>query len=58
MEFLDLFKTFIGPLVAAFGAYAAIRADLAAMRVQLAMMEKSLEKAHERIDALTHRGQV
>lgn len=55
MEFFEIFKTFLGPLIAAFGAYAAIRADLAAMRVQIQVLEKSLERAHERIDSLTHR---
>lgn len=36
----------------AFGAYVAIRADLAALKAQMAIYEKSLERAHERIDTL------
>lgn len=55
MDFMELFKTFLGPAIAAGGAYAAIRADLAAMKVQIAALEKSLERAHERIDALIHK---
>ena len=52
MDFMQLFQAFIGPIIAAAGAYAAVRSDLAAMKVQIAALEKSLERAHERIDKL------
>jgi hypothetical protein len=55
MEFMQLFQAFIGPILAAAGAYTAIRADLAAMKVQIATLEKAVERAHARIDQITHK---
>lgn len=37
------------------GAYAAIRADLAALHVKADQAAKSADKAHERIDAIVDR---
>lgn len=48
---LQLMATFGG----AVGAYVAIRADLAALKAQMTIYEKSLDRAHARIDAI-HKG--
>lgn len=45
----------LGPLFGAIAAYAAIRADLAALRARVEMIETALERAHERIDDCIHR---
>lgn len=55
MDFMQVFQAFIGPVIAAAGAYAAVRADLAAMKVQIATLEKAVERAHDRIDQLTRK---
>lgn len=39
------------------GAYAAIRADLAALHVKADMAAKSADQAHQRIDSLINRHQ-
>jgi hypothetical protein len=47
-----IIQAIIGAAAGAFGAYAAIRSDLAALKARLEIHEKSLERAHARIDDL------
>lgn len=53
---MDTFNQIFLPLMGAAGgglaAYIAIRSNLAALNTQVAIMQKSLERAHERIDDL------
>lgn len=50
--FTQLFLPLIGALGGGMAAYVAIRSNLAALNMQVAIMQKSLERAHERIDDL------
>lgn len=45
----------LGPLFGAIAAYAAIRADLAALRARVDMLETALGRAHARIDDCINR---
>ena len=49
---LDLLLQLLGPVGAAVGMYAAVRADLAAMRMLAQLAHESAEAAHRRIDGL------
>jgi hypothetical protein len=56
-DFPNWLQVFLAAIAGGIGAYAAIRADLAGLKVQAAIFEKSLERAHDRIDDLhAHRG--
>jgi flagellin-like hook-associated protein FlgL len=46
------FATFLGPLLGAIAAYAAIRADLAAIRVRLDHQQERIRDAHDRLDRM------
>ena len=52
MDIGIIIQAIIGAAAGAFGAYAAIRSDLAALKARLEIHEKSLERAHVRIDDL------
>lgn len=52
MDFGIILQAIIGATAGAFGAYAAIRSDLAALKAKMEIHERSLERAHERIDSL------
>ena len=52
MDLGIIFQAVIGAAAGAFGAYAAIRSDLAALKAKMEVHERSLERAHERIDSL------
>ena len=52
MDLSVIMQAIIGAAAGAFGAYAAIRADLAALKAKMEVHERSLERAHERIDSL------
>ena len=52
MDIVIIIQAIIGAAAGAFGAYAAIRSDLAALKARLEIHEKSLERAHARIDDL------
>jgi len=53
MQFLGVFITAaIGAAGGAFGAYVAIKSDLAAVKARLDSLEKAADKAHDRIDGL------
>jgi hypothetical protein len=52
MDLGIIFQAIIGAAAGAFGAYAAIRSDLAALKAKMEVHERSLERAHERIDSL------
>ena len=47
--------TILGPLLGAVAAYAAIRADLAAIRVRVEHHAERIKDAHDRLDRLTDR---
>jgi hypothetical protein len=50
MDFSIIIQALIGAAAGAAGAYAAIRSDLAALKARMEIHEKSLERAHARID--------
>jgi hypothetical protein len=56
---MDVLQQLVLPLFGAFGGgigvYASIRADLAQMRATVAILERSTERAHARIDDLQQR---
>jgi len=53
MQFLGVLVTAtIGAAGGAFGAYVAIKSDLAAVKARLDSLEKAADKAHDRIDGL------
>lgn len=56
---MDLWDKVMMPLLGAFGgglaAYISIRSSLATLIAQVAILEKSVDRAHERIDSM-HRG--
>jgi len=51
---MDIWDKFILPLLGAFGgglaAYVSIRSSLATLIAQVAILEKSVDRAHSRID--------
>lgn len=57
---MDLFSQVILPLLGAaaggIAAYAAIRSDLAVLKAQVASMQESLSRAHQRLDDVIGRG--
>ena len=46
------FAQFLGPLLGAIAAYAAIRADLAAIRVRLEHHAERIKDAHDKLDRM------
>jgi len=52
MDLSIIIQAVIGASAGAFGAYVAIRSDLAALKAKMEIHERSLERAHERIDSL------
>lgn len=48
----ELLLQLLGPVGAAVGVYAAIRADLAAMRMLAQLAHESAAEAHRRIDGM------
>lgn len=52
MDFGVILQSVIGAAAGAAAAYAAIRSDLAALKAKMEIHERSLERAHERIDNL------
>ena len=52
MDLGVIVQAVIGAAAGAFGAYVAIRSDLAALKAKMEIHERSLERAHERIDSL------
>ena len=51
----DFLIQLLGPVGAAIGVYAGIRADIAAMRASLAHVSDEVRRAHERISDLMDR---
>jgi hypothetical protein len=52
MDFNIIIQALIGAAGGAAAAYVAIRSDLAALKKAMEIHERSLERAHERIDSL------
>lgn len=52
MDLGVIMQAVIGAAAGAFGAYVAIRSDLAALKAKMEIHERSLERAHARIDDL------
>lgn len=51
----QLFSTIIAAAFGAFGAYIAIRTDLADLKARMTLVEKSSDQAHGRIDKVLTR---
>ena len=50
-----IIQAMLGAAAGAFGAYVAIRADLADLKARMANVERASDQAHERIDKILHR---
>jgi hypothetical protein len=48
----QLLSTIIAAAAGAFGAYVAIRTDLADLKARMILAEKSTDQAHDRIDKI------
>lgn len=51
-ELRELIFAVVGPLSGGIAVYAAIRADLADLKARLTVVERSLDRAHARIDTV------
>ena len=50
-----IIQSIIGAGLGAFGAYVAIRSDLAALKARMDNVEKASNQAHSRIDTILHK---
>ena len=55
MDMTAIIQSIIGAGLGAFGAYVAIRSDLAALKARMDNVEKSSDQAHSRIDTILHK---
>ena len=53
--FTQVFLPLIGALAGGVAAYIAIRADIATLKAQVAILQSSNDRAHARIDSLQQR---
>ena len=55
IDLTQLLASCIAAGIGAFGAYVAIRTDLADLKARMTNVESSTDKAHSRIDKVLHR---
>ena len=53
----QLLATLIAAAAGGFGAYVAIKSDLAELKARMNGVERASDQAHERIDKILHRGE-
>ena len=55
IDLTQLLASCIAAGIGAFGAYVAIRTDLADLKARMTNVESAADKAHNRIDKVSHR---
>ena len=58
MDYFEVIKSAAGAFVGGAAVFAAIKSELADLRARVIILERSNDKAHERIDTINERSRV
>ena len=58
MDYFEVIKSAAGAFVGGTAVFAAIKSELADLRARVIILERSNDKAHERIDTINERSRV
>lgn len=56
MDFFDILKYAVSLAGGAFVVWGSIKSDLADMKARIVILEKSVDKAHDRLDSVLEQG--